>query len=464
MTMPSDGSTIVAVATPPGVGGLAAVRLSGPAALQIADRVFRPAETGVEWTSHRAVYGILFNPQGVQPVSYQSVDAVDQVIALPLLRPRSYTGEDTVEFFCHGGNVVSGQVVEACLAAGATPAPAGEFTRRAFLNGKLSLDQAEAVADLIHAESRLAARAAVRQVLGGLDRQLDRIEEPLLKMLADLEGSLEFAEEEAVDVGPEEIAERLEDATAAIDSLLQVARAGRLLRDGIQVALVGVPNVGKSSLLNSLTGQDRAIVDEEPGTTRDVVTARLVRDGKVFVFHDTAGLREQAGRIEQKGIVRTERTVGEADLVLHLVDASMLSDAAPDLPIETGGETVCVVVATKIDLPEARPRPNGVVGISNLDGAGLDELWQRIDDTVAGFRMQEATELGVLLNRRHVTRLAACRDEIDRLSRMARGEAPGDEVIATLLASITAQLGEVSGRVFSEQVLGEVFSRFCVGK
>lgn len=464
MTMPSNGSTIVAVATPPGVGGLAAVRLSGPQALSVADRVFRPADPDAKWRSHAAVYGILTHPGSIQDESDEQVIDIDQGIALPLLAPRSYTGEDTVEFFCHGGTVVAGLVVEACLAAGAVPAPAGEFTRRAFLNGKLSLDQAEAVADLIHAESRLAARAAVRQVLGGLDRQLDRIEGPLLKLLAELEGSLEFAEEEAVGAGPGDVAARLDEAAEAIDSLLRIGRAGRLLRDGIQVALVGEPNVGKSSLLNTLTGQDRAIVDEEPGTTRDVVTARLVRDGRVFVFHDTAGLREHAGRIEQKGIERTARTIEEADLVLHLVEAPRLGDGFPALRIDAAAPPVSIEVATKTDLAGAWSRPGGVVGISNVDGAGLDELWSRIDAAVAEFQLQEAAELGVLLNRRHVTKLTECREEVVRLLEMIRDEEPGDEVIATLLASITAQLGEVSGRVFSEQVLGEVFSRFCVGK
>lgn len=473
MTLPSDGTTIVAVATPPGVGGLACVRLSGPDALAIAGRVFRAADPGVKWVSHRAVYGILFQPGSQQPDENEPVEVVDQVLALPFRAPRSYTGEDTVEFTCHGGNVVAGLVVEACLAAGARPAPAGEFTRRAFLNGKLSLDQAEAVADLIHAESRLAARAAVRQVLGGLDRQLDGIEAPLLALLAELEGALEFAEEESVGPSRDEILARLDTAAGAIDSLRRIGRAGRLLRDGIQVALVGEPNVGKSSLLNSLAGDDRAIVDDEPGTTRDVVTARLVRDDRVFVFHDTAGLRAQAGRIERKGIERTARAVAEADLVLHLVEADALDGSFPDLLIDApesapespDGSAPRIAVATKTDLIEGTPGlPPGAVGISNRDGSGLDDLWRRIDEAVAEFQLHEATELGVLLNRRHLARLSECRDEIGQLREMVRAETPGDEVTATLLASITAQLGEVSGRVFSEAVLGEVFSRFCVGK
>lgn len=466
MTIPSDRTTIVAVATPPGAGGLAAVRLSGPEALSIAQRVFRPADSSCHWDSHRAVYGILHRPRELQRIDNQSVEEIDQVIALPLLAPRSYTGEDTVEFYCHGGNVVAGLVVEACLAAGARPAPAGEFTRRAFLAGKLSLDQAEAVADLIHAESRLAARAAVRQVLGGLDRQLEHIESPLLQLLAELEGALEFSEEEPVGASADEIHARLDAAAGAIDSLLRIGRAGRLLRDGIQVALVGRPNVGKSSLLNTLTGEDRAIVDNEPGTTRDVVSARLVRDDRVFVFHDTAGLREHAGRIEQKGIERTERTLAEADLVLHLVEAAELGERFPGLALPAGGGEAAlrIPVATKIDLAPDRPLPADTQGVSNRDGAGLGELWRRIDAAVAEFQLQEATDLGVLLNRRHLAKLIECRSEIDELRRLIRAEAPGDEVTATLLASITAQLGEVSGRVFSEQVLGEVFRRFCVGK
>ncbi len=253
--------TIVAIATPEGNGGVALVRLSGSDALTIAAKVFGPG-FGKETKSHRAVYGILQWPDGGISPNSAMFGAIDQVIALPMLRPNSFTGEDTVEFFCHGGRVVSRQVVSACRLAGARPATAGEFTRRAFLNGKLSLDQAEAVADLIHAESDMAARAAIRQLLGGLNGQLVAIEKPLLDLLARLEGGLEFLEEDHAGVDSTEIARVLSESMVGITRLLDLAPAGRLLREGIHVVLTGAPNVGKSSLFNRLVQSDRAIVDE----------------------------------------------------------------------------------------------------------------------------------------------------------------------------------------------------------
>ena len=316
--------TIVAISTPVGTGGLAVVRVSGPGALEVAGRVFQGPGFPGKPESHRAVYGILHKPSNGLIVENKEVVPIDQVLALPMLAPKSYTGEDTVEFFCHGGTVVAQEAVEACLDAGALPAPAGEFTRRAFLNGKLSLDQAEAVADLIHSESRLSARAAVRQVLGGLDNQLADIEHPLLEILARIEGSLEFSEDEAVAVPNDDILAALREADRKISALVKMGPAGRLLRDGIQIVLAGSPNVGKSSLLNALAGEDRAIVDPEPGTTRDVVSTRVHRGGKIFVFHDTAGLRAEPGPVEKKGIARTWKMLSEADIILHLEEASVV--------------------------------------------------------------------------------------------------------------------------------------------
>ena len=259
-----DQDTIVALATPEGEGGLAVVRLSGPAAFSLAERVFESRNFGPQQASHHAVYGILFSLNKSGEKDYP----IDQVLALPLQGPRSYTGEDTMEFFCHGGRMAARMVVTACRKAGARPAGPGEFTRRAFLNGRLSLDQAEAVADLIHAESEASARGAIRQLLGGLDDQLDAVEKPLLDLLARIEGSLEFVEEEDVAVPGDEIVATLTESCRRLDELVAMAPAGRLLRDGIHVVLAGPPNVGKSTLMNRLSGTDRAICAAVAGTTK----------------------------------------------------------------------------------------------------------------------------------------------------------------------------------------------------
>ncbi len=448
-----EKDTIVALATPEGEGGLAVVRLSGPEAVAMAGRVFESRRFGPEIESHRAVYGILFSSNKEKETSYP----VDQVLALPLLGPNSYTGEDTVEFFCHGGRMAARMVVAACRQVGARPAGPGEFTRRAFLNGRLSLDQAEAVADLIHAESEASARGAIRQLLGGLDDQLSAIENPLLELLSRIEGSLEFVEEEEVGVPAGEVIDILKNSCAKVDELLALAPAGRLLRDGIHVVLAGPPNVGKSSLFNALLEEDRAIVDDEAGTTRDVISASLVRKGTRFVFHDTAGLRDDPGRVEKMGIDRTWKKVNEADLVLLLSDPE-----CPEPNPRDGYEAPVIQVTTKADLVKANK--DNTLCVSSATGEGLSGLWAALDLAIRGFRLQEAVTMGVVLNERHLHKLAACRSDIEILIHELKSGAPGDEVTGTMLSSILSQLGEVSGRVFTEQLLESVFQRFCVGK
>jgi len=454
-----DQTTVVAVATPAGEGGLAAVRVSGPEAFAVAHRVFKGPGFGIQPTPRRAVYGILAWPKDPLTDLDKAGYPIDQAVALPFRAPHSYTGENTVEFFCHGGRVVARTVVAACRAAGAEPAPAGEFTRRAFINGKLSLDQAEAVADLIGAQSEHSARAAVRQLLGGLDQQLAAIEKPLVRLLAHIEGSLEFVDEEEIAVPKTEVLRVLSEAVARLDNLVAMAPAGRLLRDGIHVVLAGAPNVGKSSLFNALLENDRAIVDDEAGTTRDVISGRRHRGGSVFVLHDTAGLRDDPGRVEELGIARTWRQVSEADIVLALGAA----DQAAALISYDGGAPVISVI-TKSDLAPGLVTPDDAVVVSSTTGDGLAQLWRAIDATVAGFQLEEAIALGVVLNERHLHKLTGCRDDLARLRHEVDLNAPGDEVIGSLLSSILSGLGEVSGRVFSEQLLENVFQRFCVGK
>ena len=471
----SPAATVVARATPEGEGGLAVIRISGPDAMAIARRVFRgPGFGGDEDpggagpVARRAVYGILHEPLMSEVDEDQRLEVIDEILALPLPGPRSYTGEDTVELFCHGGREVAARAVAACRAAGAEPAPPGEFTRRAFLNGRLTLDQAEAVADLIQAGSEQAARAAIAQLRGGLDAELGAVEWPLLDLLVRLEGSLEFVDDDddVAAVPPKEIRLTLEEARDGIDDLLALAPAGRLLREGVHVVLAGPPNAGKSSLFNRMLGSDRALVDDEPGTTRDVVTASVRRGGRLYVLHDTAGLREDAGRVEAMGISRARETAAGADLVLMLADAA----AKPDWPAPVPGTgpapaPAWLRVLTKVDLAPPVDAGADAIATSSVTGAGLDALWGAIENQVAQWRLDDAVNLGVVLNERHRHRLAECRDELTQLLALhAHDPAPGAEVTGTLLASLLARLGEISGRVFSEQLLDGVFRRFCVGK
>lgn len=470
--------TVVARATPEGEGGLAVVRLSGPEAMNIARRVFLGPGFGpaapAPPTPRRAVYGILHAPVDLQDVEEQALDVIDEALALPMPGPNSYTGEDTVEFFCHGGRQVAAAVVRACQEAGAVAAPPGEFTRRAFLNGRLTLDQAEAVADLITAGSEQSARAAVAQLRGGLDAELGAVEWPLLDLLVRLEGSLEFSDDDGVSVPVDEVQLTLAEAVEGIDRLLALAPAGRLLREGIHIALAGAPNAGKSSLFNRLVGDDRALVDAEPGTTRDVVAASVRRGGRLFVLHDTAGLRDDAGRVETMGIARARETAAGADLVLLLAEAGA---GWPALALPAVGAPPVLRVVTKGDLDgsasgsscagasASAPVAPAPIITSAVTGAGLDALWAAIEHQVATWNLDEAVSLGVVLNERHRQRLLEGRDELSQLLALYDdGADPGDDVAGTLLAATLARLGEISGRVFSEQLLDGVFRRFCVGK
>jgi len=446
--------TIAALATPEGEGGLAVVRVSGPRAVKIAAALLS-GDASPELTSHRAFVGV--------PRDLRTGDALDEAVVLPMLAPRSYTGEDVVEFHCHGGRLPARGVIEACLAAGARPAGPGEFTRRAFLNGRLSLDQAEAVADLVASETRLAAKGALRQLRGAFKRRMGELEAPLLALLAELEGGLEFGEEEAQEVGPDEILSVLDAALARVDGLLAHARAGRLLREGVQVVLVGPPNAGKSSLFNALLDASRALVDHEPGTTRDVVEARLSHRGCIFNLHDTAGLREDGGRVESMGVERARRAAATADLVLRVVD---LSSGSYDVEPVADLDAPVLVVGAKADLLDEaglRDVDASVLVTSARDGRGVARLKDALHAASSSERLDEAVSLGVVLNRRHVHQLETFRDGLRDL-RVTVDDGTAQEVVCSLLQSALCELGEVTGRVFTEKLLGEIFDRFCIGK
>lgn len=453
--------TIVAIATPEGAGGLAVVRLSGVAAPAIAATLFRPARPGAALASHRARFGLLVSAAG---------ELLDEALVLPLLAPHSYTGEDTVEFHCHGGRMPARRVLDACVAAGARPAGPGEFTRRAFMNGRLSLDQAEAVADLIHAEDELTAAAALAQLRGGLRREVGAIEAPLRDLLADLEGSVEFGEAGlASEVRQARIVEELRAACAGLDRLLALAPAARRLRDGVRVVLAGPPNSGKSSLFNALLGRERALVDPDPGTTRDVVSATLRQGGLTFVLYDTAGLRAGGGRVESRGMALARAAMAEADIVLWLRDLSGLAPAAAsggaDEEMELGVSARLLRVGTKSDLAGGRDGgEGGLIATSARSGAGLEELKGALLSAADAAGAREVARAGVLLNARHQHRLMEAREPLADLLEKAEAGAVGEEVVAGLLGAVLARLGEISGRVFTEQVLGDIFARFCVGK
>ena len=446
MTAPDD--TIVALATPPGTGGVGVVRLSGADAERIA----------------RAMLGSVPEPRVATYATF--VDArgepVDTGIVLYFPGPGSFTGESVVELQGHGGPVVMSLLVEAAVELGARRAEPGEFTKRAFLNDKLDLAQAEAIADLIESGTAQAARAALRSLHGAFSAAVHGLGEQLTAIRVYVEAAIDFPDEEIDFLGDDELRERLSRCAAAFESLLSQAAVGRVMRDGYQVVIVGKPNAGKSSLMNRLSGEETAIVTEVAGTTRDVLRERINIDGLAVELVDTAGLRDNPDRIEEEGIRRARKALAEADAVLWIQDAT---EATPDDIEEPVPDGVPVtIVRNKIDLSGDVPgivqgeRP--VVMLSARTGEGLDALRRRIRD-LAGFR--DMGEGAFTARRRHVEALRNAQVHFET-GRAALRDARAGELLAEELRLAQQALGTITGEVTADDLLGRIFSEFCIGK
>jgi tRNA modification GTPase len=396
------------------------------------------------------------SPQATSVVSQTGTDAIDQVIATFFPGPHSYTGEDVVEISGHGSPVVLRAIVGAAIAGGARLAEPGEFTLRAFLNGRIDLMQAEAVGDLIDAVTPLQARAAFDQLDGTLTRKIAAIEASLFDLIARLEASIDFPDEGYHFVDPETLAQAIDDLLGETKVLLGDARRGRLIREGLQIAIVGPPNVGKSSLFNALAGASRAIVTDVPGTTRDLVTEVVEIDGLRVTLVDTAGLRESLDPVEMEGISRAHQSIAVSDLVLHVEDGSRArACGATDTQ-----KVLCV--ANKSDLPHAW-RDDGAVRVSASTGAGLDDLRRRIVDALD---IEPLRERPAMTNVRHVALIDRAHQALARARAAALGESGSlsEEFVLADLSDARAAFEEISGRTAPEDVLAHIFARFCIGK
>ena len=464
--------TIVAPATASGAAGLAVVRVSGPAALAVGATLFRGADLRAS-ESHRAHHGWVVDERG---------ERLDEVLALVLRAPGSYTGEDTVEISCHGSPQVVDEIVAAALAAGARLAGPGEFTRRAFQNGKLDLCQAEAVADLIAAQSRAARRAALLQLQGRLGDRLRDVRAALLQLLGDIEASIDFVEEGLEFFARDAARARGTGAAARLEALLDTAGDGMLLRAGVRVSLAGAPNVGKSSLFNRILHSPRSIVTEHPGTTRDVVRETVRLGGLAFVLEDTAGLREvPMDPIEALGIERSRQSHAEADVVLYVLDASRPLLADERRALGRLDRERALLVLNKIDLvPDgrdpgaARGFASDVAGVpadelpecvaaSAETGAGIDALLDALLGLGRVRRLCCGNEALVAINQRHREALLCARAALLGFDADLQAGEPAEILAADLRAAVTA-LGEVSGEQVSEEILDHIFARFCIGK
>ena len=471
-----DDDTICAIATPVGEGGIGIVRISGADALSVAEQLVRlrsrrPLAAVSSHTLHLA--DIVFPASsGVGRVSVSHLDIIDEGLVVYMKGTRSFTAEDVVEIHCHGSGVVLGQVCDACLAAGARLALPGEFTKRAFLNGRLDLSQAEAVLDTIRAKSESGLRVAQRHLRGELRHQVDGLRMRLLSLLAHLEAGIDFVEEDITFIGRDELAQSLRDTFEEIQKMLSTARAGRLLRDGMRVVILGPPNVGKSSLLNRCLKEQRAIVTDVPGTTRDLLEEQVVWDGRLLTFVDTAGLRDSTDVVEQEGIRRARAAEAEADVVLHMFDAKELLPHPQVTSLRDHGEQEILVV-NKMDLLDEiagqqlietlrRSTTCEIIPISVQTGCGFQHLQERLLARLS-HGSPEASDGVMVSNGRHRSALERAAVATGEAITSIRGRME-PECVAVDLREAADALGEITGAITTDEVLGKIFSEFCIGK
>ena len=446
--MGTEHDTIVATATPPGTGGIGVVRVSGREAERIAG-----AMVGSLPQPRIATYRTFCDAAG---------EPLDNGLVLYFPAPASFTGEPVVELQGHGGPVVLAAIVDAAVDLGARTAEPGEFSRRAFLNGKLDLAQAEAIADLVESGTAQAARAALRSLSGSFSTAVNALTEKLTDLRTFVEAAIDFPEEEVDFLSDDELSVRLEDCAAAFETLLAGATVGRLLRDGYQVVIVGKPNAGKSSLMNRLSGQETAIVTEFAGTTRDVLRETINVDGLAVELVDTAGLRNDPDRIEEEGIRRARNAVAEADAVLWIQDASCPDEGAIEEELPPG--IPVTIVRNKIDLTGDLPGivdgDQPMVLLSAKTGKGLDALQRRIRE-LAGYR--DLGDGAFTARRRHIKALEKASAHFEA-GKAALEQGHAGELLAEELRLAQQELGSITGAVTSDDLLGRIFASFCIGK
>lgn len=457
----SEDDTITAIATPIGEGGLAVLRISGREAIAIADKVFRGGGLQKEFKlaaapSHTVHYGHLFKDS----------QAIDEVLVTVMRAPRTFTREDVVEISCHGGVFVARQILDAVLSAGARLAHPGEFSRRAFLSGRIDLTQAEAIADLIHARTELALAAANEQLAGSLGRRVNGIRDELMNLLAHIEAHIDFPEEDIAPATRATLENRLTRVLESIDALLRTVREGQVLRRGIRIAILGRPNAGKSSLLNQLLRRERAIVSPEPGTTRDTIEETANVRGIPVVFVDTAGLRDSLDQIEQEGIRRSRAAASQAELLLHVLDTSEPLDSFDRSLLTEFAARPRLLVLNKTDLPRRmetiQEKPVAGIPISCATGEGIEALKSAIADKVWSGRTPESSQ-EVPINARHEDALRRASMGIERVVAALRRDESLEFVALDLRLAVQA-VGEVVGKTTTEDLLDTIFSEFCLGK
>lgn len=449
--MTRDQETIVAPATATG-GAIAVIRLSGETAFAVCDRFFRGATPLTEAAGYSVHFGRILDGERT----------VDEVLATVFRAPYSYTGENSVEISCHGSAYIVSEILRLAQAAGARMAEPGEFTVRAYLAGKLDLSQAEAVADLIASSSQAAHTLAINQMRGGYSQALETLRTRLLDLTSLLELELDFSEEDVEFADRHELQNTLERIDREIERLRSSFSLGNAIREGVPVAIAGAPNVGKSTLLNRLLQDDRALVSDIAGTTRDVIEEQVNIDGVLFRFLDTAGIRATDDRLEQMGIERTLKSIARARIIIYMVDATTIGDSIPTPEFPLHEDQTLLTVVNKIDML-ARTLPIGVIGISARNGSGIDTLCRALRSAVD----TEGLFLGdpIVSSRRHFQALSEAHHAIERARSSFRQNMPSD-LLAEEIRDVSRTLSAITGRgaIIPDEILSNIFSKFCIGK
>ncbi|HBV49218.1 MAG TPA: tRNA uridine-5-carboxymethylaminomethyl(34) synthesis GTPase MnmE [Alistipes sp.] len=450
--MTREEPTIVAPATAAG-GAIAVVRFSGPEALTLCDRLFRGAAPLSQAQGYTVHYGRIMDGERT----------IDDVLATVFRAPHSYTGEDSVEISCHGSAYIVSEILRLAQAAGARMAEPGEFTIRAYLAGKLDLSQAEAVADLIASSSRAAHALATGQMRGGYSAALEGLRQKLLDLASLLELELDFSEEDVEFADREELRRTMESIRRETDTLRNSFSLGNALKEGVAVAIAGAPNAGKSTLLNRLLHDDRALVSDIAGTTRDVIEEQANIDGVLFRFLDTAGIRTTDDQLERMGIERTLASIARARIIIHLIDATTIKEAipAPDFPLRE--DQTLLTVINKTDAAPTLVLPDNVIGISALSGSGVDMLCRALRSAVDTEGLFHGDT--VVSNSRHFQALSEASAALDRALLGLQSALPSD-LLAEEIRSVIRALSSITGigAIIPDNILSNIFSKFCIGK
>ncbi|MBP2655675.1 MAG: mnmE 1 [Firmicutes bacterium] len=456
--------TISAIATAVGDGGIGIIRLSGPESINYVNQIFRSAsgKNTNELPSHFATYGYIIDPvSGV---------TVDEVLLLIMKKPRSYTREDVVEIHCHGGPMPLKRILELTLKAGARLAEPGEFTKRAFLNGRIDLSQAEAVIDIIRAKTDISLKMSVSHLSGVLSEKINDFRHELLRLIAHLEAAIDFPEDDIDEIAAKDVEKSVLDLSGELETMISTAQTGRILKDGLKTVIIGKPNVGKSSLLNSLLRETRAIVTDIPGTTRDIIEEYANIGGIPLRIIDTAGIRDTNDLVERIGVEKAWEMLDQADIVLFILDASLPLSEDDQKILSLIKNRKAIVLVNKSDLPEVIDMPEilkyvhdkPVINISALKGTGLDELSKAINEMVFSGQVK-GSEGSFVSNVRHVNILEETKRSLCEVINTINAGMSPDFIVIDLRAA-WQRLGEITGETVGEDIIDQIFSQFCIGK